>query len=183
MTIFKSPRWWDAQNRFVYDNKTHRRMDFDSWDKFTLFLYKLSKRKLNGKQDAELITPAIFKPDTTRKNENVIQWSGWAAVDVDDLVIEGDLEDVLRDRFGEYDYVVYSTASSTDDHPKFRIVFNTDTPIVATKLRHFWYALNQELNEIGDAQTKDLARMYYIPADYDGASPISLSSWLRAYQK
>ena len=118
MTIFKSPKWWDAQNRFVYDNKTHRRMDFDSWDKFTLFLYKLSKRKLNGKQDAELITPAIFKPDTTRKNENVIQWSGWAAVDVDDLVIEGDLEDVLRDRFGEYDYVVYSTASSTDDHPK-----------------------------------------------------------------
>ena len=65
---------------------------------------------------------------------------------------------------------MYSTASSTDDHPKFRIVFNTDTPIVATKLRHFWYALNQELNEIGDAQTKDLARMYYIPADYDGAS-------------
>ena len=170
MTIFKSPRWWDAQNRFVYDNKTHRRMDFESWDKFTLFLYKLSKRKLNGKQDAELITPAIFKPDTTRKNENVIQWSGWAAVDVDDLVIEGDLEDVLRNRFGEYDYVVYSTASSTDDHPKFRVVFNTNVPIEATKLRHFWYALNQELNEIGDAQTKDLARMYYIPADYDGAN-------------
>ena len=33
----------------------------------------------------------------------------------------------------------------------------------------FWYALQSELGELGDKQTKDLSRMYYIPAEYAGA--------------
>ena len=170
LTIFNSPRWWEKAGRYVYDNKTHRRLDLDNWDQFVNFLRKLSERPLNGKQDAELITPAVFKPDSTRKNDNVLCWAGWAAVDVDDLVIEGNLEDVLRARFGDWNYVVYSTASSTVDHPKFRIVFDLGMEVETSKLRHFWYALNQELDSIGDEQTKDLARMYYVPANYSGAN-------------
>lgn len=170
LTIFNSPRWWEKAGRYVYDNKTHRRLDLDNWDQFVNFLRKLSERPLNGKQDAELITPAVFKPDSTRKNDNVLCWAGWAAVDVDDLVIEGNLEDVLHTRFGDWDYVVYSTASSTVDQAKFRIVFNLGEQIESAKLRHFWYALNQELDSIGDAQTKDLARMYYVPANYADAN-------------
>ena len=170
LTIFNSPRWWEKAGRYVYDNKTHRRLDLDNWDQFVNFLRKLSERPLNGKQDAELITPAVFKPDSTRKNDNVLCWAGWAAVDVDDLVIEGNLEDVLHTRFGDWDYVVYSTASSTVDQAKFRIVFNLGEQIESARLRHFWYALNQELDSIGDAQTKDLARMYYVPANYADAN-------------
>ena len=170
MTIFKSPRWWDKENRYVYDNKTHRRMDFESWPVFTSFLYKLSRRKLNGKQDAELITPAIFKPNTTRKNENVIAWAGWAAVDVDDVTFDGNLEDELRHRFGDYNYVCYSTASSSDTLPKFRLVFHLGAEVEQSRIKHFWYALNKELQEIGDPQTKDLARMYYVPATYASAN-------------
>lgn len=170
MTIFKSPRWWDKENRYVYDNKTHRRMDFESWPVFTSFLYKLSRRKLNGKQDAELITPAVFKPNTTRKNENVIAWAGWAAVDVDDVAFDGDLEDELRHRFGDYNYVCYSTASSSDAVPKFRLVFHLGAEVEQSRIKHFWYALNKELQEIGDPQTKDLARMYYVPATYSSAN-------------
>jgi hypothetical protein len=164
LTIFNSPRWWEKAGRYVYDNKTHRRLDLNSWDQYVNFLRKLSERSLNGKQDAELITPAVFKPNSTRKNDNVLCWGGWAAVDVDDLIVEGDLEDVLRTRFGD------STASSTVDHPKFRIVFDLGMEVETSKLRHFWYALNQELESIGDEQTKDLARMYYVPANYSGAN-------------
>jgi len=170
MTIFKSPRWWDKENRYVYDNKTHRRMDFESWPVFTSFLYKLSKRELNGKQDAELITPAVFKPNTTRKNENVIAWAGWAAVDVDDVTFDGDLEDELHHRFGDYNYVCYSTASSSDTLPKFRLVFHLSAEVEQSRIKHFWYALNKELQEIGDPQTKDLSRMYYVPATYASAN-------------
>jgi hypothetical protein len=170
MTIFKSPRWWDEKNRYVYDNKTHRRMDFVSWPEFTSFLYKLSRRKLNGKQDAELITPAVFKPNTTRKNDNVIAWAGWAAVDVDDVTFDGELEDELRHRFGDYSYVCYSTASSSDATPKFRLVFHLSAEVEQSRIKHFWYALNKELEEIGDPQTKDLARMYYVPANYASAN-------------
>ena len=75
-TVFAPPRWWNKQNRYVYDNKTHRRLDFESWDDYVQFLRKLSERPLDGKQDAELISPAIFKPDTTRKNDNVLYWAG-----------------------------------------------------------------------------------------------------------
>lgn len=170
MTIFKSPRWWDKENRYVYDNKTHRRMDFESWSKFTSFLYKLSERKLNGKEDAELITPAIFKPNTTRKNDNVIAWAGWAALDVDDITFDGELEKELHSRFGDYDYVCYSTASSSEAQPKFRLVFHLNGHVEQSRIKHFWYALNREFEEIGDPQTKDLARMYYVPATYASAN-------------
>ena len=175
-TLFESPRWWDKEQRFVYDNKTHRRMDFESWDKFKSFLYKLSERELNGKQDAQLITPAVFKPGTTRKNDNVIAWARWAAVDVDDITFDGVLEDELRVRFGDYDYVCYSTASSSDSLPKFRLVFNLGAEIEQSRIKHFWYALNKELGEIGDPQTKDLARMYYIPATYRTANNFIFSN-------
>lgn len=170
LTVFKPPRWWEKEQRFVYDNKTHRRIDFDSWLKFQNFLYKLSERKLDGKQDAELITPAVFKPDTTRGNANVLAWAGWAAVDVDDVTFDGDLKDELYNRFGDYDYVCYSTASSSDALPKFRLVFNLTAEVEQSRIKHFWFALNKELGEIGDPQTKDLARMYYVPADYSSAN-------------
>lgn len=170
LTVFKSPRWWDEQQRYVYDNKTHRRMDFESWELFTSFLKQLSERPLNGKQDAELISPAVFKPDSTRKNDNVVNWGGWAAVDVDELQIDGDVNDYIRSRFGDWDYVIYSTASSTIDKPKFRIIFRLGGCVPHAKIKHFWWALNSELESIGDKQTKDLARMYYIPATYAGAN-------------
>ena len=169
LTIFKSPRWWEEKQRFVYDNKTHRRMSFDTWDKFIYFFEKLSERPLYDKQDAELISPAVFKPDSTRKNDNVLGWAGWAAVDVDDVTIDGDLKEYLVNRFGDYDFICYSTASSTPAQPKFRLVFRLSGQVEQSRIKHFWHALNSELEDIGDAQTKDLARMYYTPACYHRA--------------
>jgi hypothetical protein len=170
VTIFKPPRWWDEKQRYVYDNKTHRRMDFKSWDLFVAFLRQLSERPLNGKQDAELISPAVFEAGTKRRNQNVLNWAGWAAVDVDDIEIDGAVDDYIRNRFGDWDYVVYSTASSTVDKPKFRIIFRLEEHIPHAQIKHFWWALNSELESIGDKQTKDLARMYYIPAKYANAN-------------
>ena len=169
LTVFSSPRWWEAQQRYVYDNKTHRRIDFDTWEKFEKFLYKLSKRELNGKQDAELITPAVFVPGTNRSNKTVTAWAGWAAVDVDDHTFEGNLEDELRSRYGDWSFICYSTASSTESRPKFRLVFPLTRSVQQEQIKHFWFALNSELDAIGDRQTKDLSRMYYIPANYAGA--------------
>jgi hypothetical protein len=160
VTIFKS----------MYDNKTHRRLDIDTWDQFTSFLQKLSERPLEGKKNAELISPAIYKDNTTRANRNVLAWASWAAVDVDDHELQGDLGNELRNRFGSWSYVCYSTASSTTDHPKFRLVFQLARSVNADEIKHFWYALNTEIGSIGDKQTKDLSRMYYIPASYVGAN-------------
>ena len=160
VTIFKN-QW---------DNKTHRRFDFNSWWHFQMFLYKLSKIPLGGKKDAQLISPAIYEDNTTRANKNVLGWGSWCAVDVDDYEIQGNLEDDLRKRFGHYMYICYSTASSNNTNPKFRLVFPINDTVEKDSIKHFWFALQSELGEMGDKQTKDLSRMYYIPAAYNNAN-------------
>ena len=169
-TVFDHPRWWDKQERYIYDNKTHRRIDIDGWDKFVKFFYKMSERPLNTKQDAELISPAVFHQPSTRKNEFVIEWANWCCVDVDDYIPDGDIQEDLIRQFGHYRFICYSTASSTEQHPKFRLVFPLTNPVQREKIRHFWHSLQTELGDLGDKQTKDFARMYYIPADYKDAN-------------
>ena len=73
------------------------------------------------------------------------------------LTSDGELKQVLIDRFGHWDFVCYSTASSAVDRPKFRLVFNLVETVHRDRIPHFWYALNTEIGDIGDAQTKDLS--------------------------
>jgi len=160
LTLFKS----------VFDNKTHKRMDFTSYAQFEQLLFELSRSKRKDKKSAPLISPATYKPDTTRANDNVKGWAGWCAVDVDEHIFEGDLEKELQNKYGLFNYIVYSTASSTKEHPKFRIVFPLSNDVPKDKIKHFWFALNKELGDIGDPQTKDLSRMYYVPGQYEGAN-------------
>ena len=59
----------------IFDNKTTQRLTFKNFDGFEKALYGLSKRKIKSKKDAPLMSPACYKPDTTRKNDNVTMWS------------------------------------------------------------------------------------------------------------
>ena len=160
LTMFKS----------LWDTKTNKRMDFDSWEKFSDLLFSLSKVPMKDKKSAQLISPATYLPNTTRLNKSVFNWARWAAVDVDSWKTEGDLYDTLCARFADWKFICYSTASSTITQPKFRLVFSLDRDLSNTEIGHFWYALNTELESMGDRQTKDLSRMYYIPATYANAN-------------
>lgn len=161
----------------VFDNKTHKRMDFSSWEKFETLLYNVSKQpgykpakgEKQSSKPSPLISPAVYTSGSTRKNDNVTSWAGWAAIDVDDHEFKGDLRNELSSRFGSWYYVCYSTASSTEDKPKFRLVFPLTAPVESSKIKHFWFALNTEIGNLGDVQTKDLSRMYYVPAQYPSA--------------
>ena len=151
----------------IYDNKTHKRMDYNDFSEFENVLYKLAKSdKYPTKHDAPLISPAIYKPNMTRANDNVTGWGGWAALDIDDFV--GDIKDIEK-KYEKFRYVCYSTASSTHDKPRFRLVFQLKEMVLKSNIKHFWFALNKEIGGIADAQTKDLSRMYYIPASYKNA--------------
>tara|TARA_A100001011_G_scaffold356697_1_gene400947 strand:+ start:524 stop:1465 length:942 start_codon:yes stop_codon:yes gene_type:complete len=164
LTIFKS----------IFDNKTHRQMTFQSFDEFESTMKSLQKdvkRKPKkgerpNEETAALISPAIYKRDTTRANSNVIQWGGWVALDIDDY--DGTIDTVL-DRFKTYRHFCYSSASSSKEKPKCRIVLPLTRPIQNEKIKHLWFAINKEFGEINDPQTKDLSRMYYIPAQYPNA--------------
>ncbi len=161
-TIFKS----------IFDNKTHRKGEFETWDQFVECLYNLHgklgyKPKRDEKRNGSpLISPAIYKPDSTRANANVTHWAGWAALDIDDY--SGDAETVVNS-FSNCKCVVYNSASSRIEHPKFRVVLALDRYVEAHQIKHLWYALNKRYNELGDPQTKDLSRMYYVPAQYPQA--------------
>jgi hypothetical protein len=159
LTLFKS----------IFDNKTHKRMDFSSYAQFEQLLFELSRQKRKDKKSAPLITPAIYHEDTTRANDNVICWAGWAAVDIDDWKGSEDLEKKLIELYGKWNHICYSTASSTKEHPKFRLIFPLSKQVPKDSIKHFWYALNKELGDVGDPQTKDLSRMYYVPGKYEGA--------------
>lgn len=151
----------------IYDNKTDKRMDYESFDEFENILYRLSEStKYPTKKDAPLISPAVYIPDTTRANDNVLAWGGFGILDIDDY--EGRMEDI-EEKYSQYRYVCYSTASSTVENPKFRLVFPLTQSVGKDDIKHFWFALNKEIGDIADAQTKDLSRMYYIPAKYENS--------------
>lgn len=177
-TIFKSK----------FDSKTDKRMDLKNFDQFEELLRNMSRKRITSKEDAQLISPAIFVNDDTahelpnskkepkkdgsgrpwyhRKNVNVLEWGGWAALDVDDWTPEGDLEDAIRRKFGHNRFVAYSTASSTRDLPKFRVVYALDDRVPTDKIAPLWWSLNESSGSLGDRQVKDKCRMYYIPATY-----------------
>ena len=180
LTLFKSQ----------YDNKTDKRMNFSSFDELEKLLYGLSEQPKKGKKDAELISPAVYEPGTTRANKNVTAWAGWCAVDVDDIEIDGELNEFVNSRVSNWRYVCYSTASSRPDKPKFRLVFQLDRHVNVSEIKHFWFALQSHMDDAGDKQCKDLSRMYYIPATYadadnfifsGGNEPLCVSSLLAKY--
>ena len=112
-TIFKN----------IFDNKTDKIITHNDFDSFENYYMIYQQENLNTKKDAVLISPATYLINTTRANKNVVCWDGWCCVDVDDFEFEGDLNDALNDRFSNWKYVCYSTASSTQSTPKFRLVF------------------------------------------------------------
>jgi hypothetical protein len=159
LTLFKS----------IFDNKTDKRINAKDFDAFESVLYDLSEKPFKNKKDAMLMSPAVYTAGTTRKNDNVIEWAGWCAVDVDEYTPKGDLKDDLVKRFSAYRFVCYSTASSKNNQPKFRLVFPLKRSVKNDGIKRFWYALQSELGDLGDRQTKDLSRMYYIPGKYASA--------------
>lgn len=166
LTVFKN----------LFDTDVDKRMEFSSWENFVTFLFNVSElpgsKFDRNKKDAgatPLITPAVFKPESSRKNDNVLRWGRWAAIDVDEYTVVKSVKEDMIEQYGEYSFVCYSTASSTKQSPKFRLAFQLDEEVPTDKIKHFWYALNTELDSIGDRQTKDKARMYYAPAKYKQA--------------
>ena len=140
----------------VWDNKTDNFTQLKSFLKFEQALYGLSVVPRKDKLSATLISPAVYKTESTRSNSNVIKWSAWCAVDVDDYKPNSDLQDDLMTRFAGHYFVCYSTASSTKEQPKFRLIFPLTDEITSDNIPKFWHALNNELGDLADRQTKDL---------------------------
>jgi hypothetical protein len=162
----------------IFDNKTDKKVTVASWEDFEKLMFQLSKlpgykaKKGEKKKSSSLISPAIYTEGATRANANVTGWGGWAALDVDEY--DCSFEEAAG-RYVKYRHICYSTASSRPEKKKFRVVFQLNKIVPADKIRHFWYALNKHFGSIGDEQTKDLSRMYYVPAQYPDSEKPSIT--------
>ena len=156
----------------IFDNKTDKLITCKSWGDFEKLLFSLAKlpgykaKRGEKKKSSSLVSPAVYANGGTRSNANVTSWGGWAALDVDEY--ECSFEDAIK-VYAQYNHLCYSTASSRPEKKKFRIVFQLNREVSPDKIRHFWYALNKHFNSMADEQTKDLSRMYYVPAQYPDA--------------
>lgn len=166
-------------------------MEFQTWDEFKSFLFGLHKKEYKNKKQACLISPAVYSADSKRLNSNVLYWGKWAALDIDSIDIKyEDLKNDLYNRIGDWSYICYSTASSTYDKPKFRLVVQLSESVGNDKIRALWWALNTKLESVGDRQTKDLSRMYYVPGTYckafnfmfcNDGNPVNVNDLIREY--
>ncbi len=109
----------------IYDNKTNKRMDYNSFDEFEAVLYKLSEStKYPTKKDAPLISPAVYIPDTTRANDNVTAWGSFGILDIDDFDASN-IQD--PDRWDEYkEAVERSKINKETDMNLLTIAYQTD---------------------------------------------------------
>ena len=171
LTIFKS----------IYDNQTDMSLKFQTYDEVeemlyhcsTLPGYKPTKEQRFHPNASPLLSPANYISGTTRANKNVTHWTPLALIDVDDYV--NGFDNALQ-TFSNYKFTCYSSASSTKEKPKFRVVLPLSRQIDHDDIRHFWYSLNKEFNSLNDPQTKDLSRMYYVPAKYPNAYNFIISN-------
>ena len=154
----------------LYDNTTHKTIRKSNWNDFKRFFRSLSQLDhYANKSTAPLISPAIYKEDTRRSNANVKAWGGWCALDVDSHPFKSkeEIQLFMKEKHSEKAHICYSTASSSIEKPKFRLVFPLSEWITDTnKIQKFWYSLNKEFDGLVDKQTKDVSRMYFIPAKY-----------------
>lgn len=159
VTVFKN----------LWDTNTSLAIHHCRWQDFVSMLKDCSRIPVEKKSDAKLISPAIYQSGHTRCNNSVLAWGGWAALDIDDVQNPDTFEDTVHEMTSGLDFVCYSTASSTLETPKYRIVFHLDSHVAHDQIRPLWWALNTQFGQMGDRQCKDLSRMYYLPATYKGA--------------
>jgi len=116
-------------------------------------------------KDGKLWSPVSYPDGATRLNANVSELYA-LVMDIDD----GTHPDALTAQWEPWEYLVYSSFSSTPEHPKWRAVFPLSRPVAGADWPKTYAKLVDALAEgITDPQCKDASRMYYTPACPPGA--------------
>lgn len=162
----------------MFDNKTHQVFTLKCFKDFERILKNLANqpgyKPKKGEyvvRSSKLITPAIFHEGTTRGNVNVKEFGGFIMLDIDEhsLGTSDDLRYSLSSMYPDLHFLVYSTSSSTFDHPKFRMIIPLTRIVPAKDLHHLVFVTGKVFGELIDPQTKDIARMYFVPGQYKDA--------------
>lgn len=82
---------------------------------------------------------------------------------------EGMTRDEARERYKEYSYIVYNSASNDTSKGlfKFRMIFDLKEPIDAQSLRHWRSRLFKDMFSSADISSFSIGRFFYVPSKYD----------------
>lgn len=117
-------------------------------------------------KDGPLFSPTIYRPGTTRANENVVAITllvcdvddGWPIAEAVSLIEGLGLEHIL-----------YTTYSHSPAKPKYRVVLFPRVPVPANEWAMTWAGLAELFRGHIDPGTKDLSRIFYLPSCPPGA--------------
>lgn len=147
-----------------------------SWLDFCNFLADCASvpRHPDEKADTPAISPAIYRDGDTRRKASVIKWGAWAAFDIDNNVpgVPAVSFHALESRLISIGlaYVLHTTTKSTDSDHRLRLILPLSRPIMMDEFDAFWMGANQWLGGGTDRSTSDPNRIFYIPAQWEGAN-------------
>ncbi len=107
------------------------------------------------KQAGSLWSPVEYDAGTTRGNRNVRF--------VEALVVDMDGEAFDNAQLDGLEWFAYSTYSHRLDDPHYHLVLPLAEKVPASLWRAVWEELHHKINLVGDPQTKDPARIFYLP--------------------
>jgi len=107
------------------------------------------------KQAGSLWSPVEYDAGTTRGNRNVRF--------VEALVVDMDSEAFDNARLDGLEWFAYSTYSHRLDDPHYHLVLPLAEKVPASLWRVVWAELHDRIGLVGDPQTKDPARIFYLP--------------------
>jgi putative DNA primase/helicase len=124
-----------------------------SWEqlKELLSFHEENPEKVSG----ALWSPVEYDPGTTRGNRNVRF--------VEALVVDMDGEAFDHARLDGLEWFAYSTYSHRLDDPHYHLVLPLAEKVPASLWRVVWSELHDRIGLVGDPQTKDPARIFYLP--------------------
>ena len=107
------------------------------------------------KQAGSLWSPVEYDAGTTRGNRNVRF--------VEALVVDMDSEAFDNAQLDGLEWFAYSTYSHRLDDPHYHLVLPLAEKVPASLWRVVWSELHDRIGLVGDPQTKDPARIFYLP--------------------
>lgn len=144
--------------------------EFDtSWDEFRNFLQDASQMPNDpvDKEEHFWVAPCRYKPEMIgvhRRIEDIIGFGAWIGGDLDDGHWSlSDIRCQLHTRA-----IVYTTASSTRDDPRWRLLIGLDREYTVAEYPRLWRWNANKFHL--DERTKDCSRISYMPAQWSDES-------------
>lgn len=114
-----------------------------------------------AKEDQPAWSPALYKVGATRANENVVMLS-CLCYDIDNGMSPADTQ--LRLDLDNIPHIIYSSYTSTKDHPRWRLVLPLNQPVPPQGFKELYHQVGDDvLGEGNYDNCDDPARLWFAP--------------------